>query len=453
MKKSTVLMFFLNAFVLVAVAQSPECKENFEDFKEKTISRSYDDALVQLTALRKNCASYNDTIYIYGEKVLKYHAEASRRPEIKQKFIDDLLVLYSEYEKKFPGSGSEVKRALLLKEYELAKDDEVYKILDNSFKSNRKSFMAHKAIQTYFMLYLDQYESGKKGITQNDFIDKYAQLTAHINEVKSKVSEKNDALLKKKESQPLNDDETQYIAEADIELDALDAVDDNMSILAAKHFSCEKLEAYYAQGYEDYKADAGRLGGMVKVMYNNKCFNSPVLGRGAEQLFKIKPNADNAHMAGNVALRKRNLDQALDYFNKAINLEANTGKKADMYIDIAGLVRNSDKATAKDYLLKATTLDEKNGKPYILLAQMYLSAGSECSLNEFETKALNWLAIQTVKKAAVAESKYQPTVNAMIEQFNENVPTKQEVKDAGIKRNAAITYGCWINETLTVPNL
>lgn len=453
MKKSTVLMFFLNAFVLAAAAQSPECKENFEDFKAKTISKSYDGALVQLTSLRENCASYNDTIYIYGERVLKYHAEASRTPELKQKFIDDLLVLYSEYEKKFPGSGSEVKRAMLLKDYELAKDDEVYKILNNSFKANRKSFMDHQAIQTYFMLYLNQYQSGKGGVTQDDFIDKYAQLTAHISDVKSKVSEKNNALLKKQENQPLNEDETQYIAEAGIELDGLDAVDDNISLLAAKHLSCEKLDSYYTDGYEDYKANANRLGGMVKVMYNNKCFNSPVLSRGAEQLYKIQPNADNAYMAGSVALRKRNLDQALDYFNKAISLEANTEKKADMYIDIAGLVRNSDKATAKDYLLKATALDEKNGKPYILLAQMYLSAGSECNLTDFEGKVLNWLAIQTVKKAAVAEPKYQPTVDAMVEQFTENVPTKQDAKDAGIKRKAAITYGCWINETITVPNL
>ncbi len=454
MKKIVFFVLFLNAFVSGAVfAQTTECKENFEDFKSKTISKSYDDALARLTFLREKCPSYNDTIYIYGEKVLKYHAEASRKEEDRQKFIESLLSLYADYQKKFPGSDSDAKRAMLLKEYSLAKDDEVYKILDNSFKGGAKRLMDHEAIQTYFMLYLQQYESAKIKATQDEFIDKYAKLTAHIIEVKGIVAAKNKSLLKKKEEERLTEDETQYVANAEIELDGLDAVNDNISLLAAKHFSCEKLEAYYKKDYEAYKTDANRVGAMVNVMYNNKCFSSPVLWIGAEQLFKINPNADNAYTAGMVLLRKRDLNAALDYFNKAVNLEPNPKKKAGLYIDIAEFVRNSDKATAKDYLTKATALDDKNGRPYILLAQMYMAAGADCGLNEFETKALNWLAIQTVKKAAVAEPKYQPTVTAMVEQFNENVPTKDDAKAAGIKKNATVTYGCWINETITVPNI
>lgn len=84
---------------------------------------------------------------------------------------------------------------------------------------------------------------------------------------------------------------------------------------------------------------------------------------------------------------------------------------------------------------------------------MYSSVSSECDVNAFDRKALLWLAIETVKKAEVAEPKYKATVESLIKSYEKRLPTKSEAKAAGKKKGDQIVYGCWINETVTVPNI
>ena len=90
----------------------------------------------------------------------------------------------------------------------------------------------------------------------------------------------------------------------------------------------------------------------------------------------------------------------------------------------------------------------------MFLAEMYSSViNGECGMADFDRKALLWLAIETVKKAETAEPKYKPTAEAMIKNYQKSLPDKKEVKAAGKRKGDRITYGCWINETVTVPNI
>lgn len=453
MIKKLALLVFFTAGAVTLQAQSAKCEQNFEAFKEQASGGVYDDALVQLTALRKECPKFNDTIYIYGEDVLRYKAEASRTPEEKRGYIDSLQDLYSEYEKNFPGSGSEIKRALLLKDYMLAPEDEVYKLLDTSFKTNRKAFTDHKALQTYFMLYLSDFEKGDKGTNQTQFIEKYSQVAAQVGVAQNELQDKKNILQEKKDNGMLTKSEDQALNNIMLELDALDAVSDNISILASKNFTCGGLETFYADNFEKYKNDAAQLEAMVNVFYKNRCYNSIAMYKGAQAVHTMRPTAATAYRLGDISLKRHDVKQSIAYFNEAAELEKSPERKADLYLDIAAIVRNSDKAAAKEYLLKAAQMNPNLGKPYIVLAQMYASVANECNITNFERKALNWLAIETVKKAETAEAKYKPTVAAMIENYNKAVPNAGEVKAAGKRKKDTIAYGCWINETVTIPNL
>jgi hypothetical protein len=41
----------------------------------------------------------------------------------------------------------------------------------------------------------------------------------------------------------------------------------------------------------------------------------------------------------------------------------------------------------------------------------------------------------------------------MVEQYNKRLPSKADMSAAGKKKGDKITYGCWINETVTIPNI
>jgi hypothetical protein len=453
MKTKQALLLFAGLITLTASAQDFKCSDNFKALEDKVIAKAYDEAGVLLPALRKSCPKYSEKLYTYGEKILKFKAERARKPEDEKLLNEDLATLYTEQEKNFPGTGGAAKKAVLLHEQKLADDDEVYKLLDAAF-ANKQGFTDYNAIELYFNLYLKQFEAGNKNITEEQFIQKYSDIAGQAVFAKNQVAEKSNALLKKQKTETLEPEDALFVKDAAATQSSLDAVSENMALQASKHFNCDKLEAFYSGSYEKNKSNASWLQAMVTALYENKCYKSETLYTGAQALHKLKPAFDSAFMLGNLSLRKNARKEAITYFNEAADMQLDTVKKAETYTTIASTYRNADKAEAKKYALKAIEANGKSGKPYLFLSELYLSASKECSLSAFDKKALTWLAIDTAKKAQVAEPRYKTTVAALIEKtYSKSIPTAADVKAAGKKKGDKITYGCWINETITIPAL
>ncbi|AXG73362.1 hypothetical protein DVK85_03590 [Flavobacterium arcticum] len=442
-----------NIFVFTAVAQTDKCEKQFKVYEEKVKARDYVDAESLLGVLKKDCSKYDAKIYAYAEEIYKNKIEFSRTPEDKQIAIDLLLELYADYEKSFPGNGSVVRKALLLKEQNMADDAEVYKILNSFFITHKKKFTDYDALQTYFMLYLKQFEAENKTISQKEFVEKYAIIAAQVAYAQNKFATEKATLLEKQETQILTDEEKALITDANRAIDALDAVGDNISLMASKYFSCEVLAEYYGKSYNDHKEDLEWLGAVVDVMYNNKCYNNDVLYKVALAAHEMRPTALSTYRLGKIELRRNNIKDAVYYFDKAAAMYTDKKEKADLFYEIASIYRNIDKATAKSYAIKAAETNPEFGKPYLMLAEMYSSVTGECELNDFQRKALLFLCIETVKKAEIAEPKYKPTVTALMERYNKSLPSKSEAKAAGYRKGDEVVYGCWINETVKLPKL
>ncbi|MFL9843087.1 tetratricopeptide repeat protein [Flavobacterium rhizosphaerae] len=453
--KHTLLWFLAMVFPVLSSAQAFKCEEAFNSFQEKTVSANYKEAAVFLQDLRKSCPKYDVKLYILGQEVLHYTIEASRTPEEKQKNIDNLISLYTEQERNFPYTGGSVNKALLLYENKLADGDEVYKMLDAAATLHPESFTDYKAIETYFNLYLKQYEGGEKGINQLDFIEKYSMMAGQLAGAKKTLQVKERELKEKEEAgvEPLEYAEKKFLANAPLALNAFDAVKDNMHIQASEYFTCDNLEAYYGQGYDKKKDDAAWLQGLVASMYDNKCYQSAVLEKAAVRLQELQPDVNTLFILGNLSLRNNKQAYGIAYFDKAASLEDNPKEKAELYGRIAGIYRNIDRAQAKQYIQKAIDLDRASGKNYLFLAELYSTPSKDCPLDDFEKKALLWLAVDAARKAEVAEPRYKPTVASLMNTYNKKLPTRADLKASKYKSGDTVTFGCWINETVTIPKL
>jgi len=453
MRTAKILLFIALAFGSTAFAQvANKCESGFNAFEQSVLAGKYDEAAVQMAELRKKCPKHSDKLYTYGETVLLYRIEMAMAPADKQGQVADLAALYTEYAQNYPKSDAVIKKALLQQEYKLADDKELYKALDGAFTSNSMAFIDYNALEAYFELLLKQYD-GAKTISQEQFIEKYGAIGAQVAHAKSTIAADKDALLKKQETEKLTAEESNRVSTADNKVEALGVVAENMALQASRIFDCSKLEAYYDKHYEVNKGNASWLEGLTTAMYGSKCFNSPVLYKGAQALNTAKPTAQTAYMLASIELKRRNPKQAVVYFDQSAALEKTPARKAALYHDIASIFRNSDKGKAKEYALKAAAQNPKFGKPYLMLAEMYTTAGKECGLSEFERKALTLLAIETVKKAEVAEPRYKTTVASLVKNFEKNLPTDKEAKAAGKRKGDVISYGCWINEKVTLPKL
>lgn len=456
MKIQKVLTVFLSVLALHATAQqTPKCEGDFKKFESNSKAGDVKDEAGLLESLLKSCPKINEKLYVYGEAILVNRLKSANSAEDKKKRADDLVKLYTQYDKNFPGNtaGNAVKKALLLKEYKMASDEELFNQLDAAFTANSSSFDSYEAFEAYYNLYLARFEAGKN-ITQDQFIEKYGAIAGQVVAAKTAIATKKAQLLEKEQKESLTTEETRFVKVADKLVKNLDGVAGNINKQSAKYVNCEKLEGLYAKGYEAHSKDAPWLRMVTGVLMDNNCYNSALLQQTAMGAYELSPNTESAHILGSLAIRKRDFKQAGVYYDKAVLMENDAVKKSALLYEAAALLRNEDKAEAKKYALQAAAANPKSGKPYLFLSELYSSvSGSECDFTDFEKKALYWLAIDAANKAVAAEAKYRPTAEALIKRYDAAKPSKKDAKAAGKKKGDKITFGCWINETLTVPNL
>ncbi|MCR5863344.1 hypothetical protein LRS05_14990 [Flavobacterium sp. J372] len=456
MKCNWIIIMLFSVWVVTAQQKktAAQCQESFKAFETKVSGGNYDEAATMYAPLQKECPKVDEKLYELAEEVYSHRAQLAPRGEKQRAELDKLVLVYSQYSKNYPASAlkADISRAMLQKRYNLAADDEIFKTLDAAFAKNSAAFTNHEALEAYFLLYLKKFEENK-GITQDQLIAKYADVTAQAGKAKEEIIRQRDILLAKEAAGTITTTEKAHIAALNEKIDSFTAVEENADILARRHFSCDKLEAFYASGFEVHKTSAKWLESAVNTLYKTRCGNSAVLQKGVAEWHSIAPGPRSAMYMGLMAQRKNNIADAVKYFDEAARLETTAEKKAEMYYMAATLIRQSDKKMAKDYALKAAQLNTKSGRPYVFLAEMYSSAGKECEMTDFERKALVWLAGETLKKAEQAEAKYKATADAMMINLNKKAPVKADLKAAGRKAGQKISYGCWINETITIPNL
>lgn len=447
-------VFLISMLGFSAMAQTaPKCEDSFKVFEGKYLTKEYNDAYGLLADLRKRCPKVNENLYNYAEVILKYKIEVATLPEEKKPFVQELVSLYNEQSVNYPASSGAVKKIQLQYDNKLINAAEAYKGFNTAFEKNRKSFTDYNVLLTYYNLFFDEYKAGK-GITDEQYFDKYGEITSQVLSAQSEITKEKEALLKKAENQSMTDIERQFLAEADINIDGLENVNEVIFSQSRDYISCDKMNAYYAKNYDAHKTDYVWTEAMVNALYAKKCFKSEVLQKGAVAMDSMKHSKESVYKLGMIALNKGNVDAGIKYLEQSADLEKDFSKKAKIYYEIVNVAKNRDKAVAKKYIFKTVEVDPNKVEAYLVLSEMYanMSSKSECKLTDFERKVLNYLAIDAAKKAG-GVAKYKIASDEAVKRYSKNLPNKAEAKVLGKKKGDVISFGCWINESVTLPNL
>ena len=168
--------------------------------------------------------------------------------------------------------------------------------------------------------------------------------------------------------------------------------------------TCDNLQAIYAPKVEQNKTNLDYLKQVISVMQMLNCTEQEACFAASEAAHAIEPTAETAVGCGYMYYKKGDMDKCIDYFDQAINLEQDQLKKADYaYKTAAILFSKKQLSKAKQYALKAISLDGNNGKPYILIANMYASSpnwSDEAALN----KCTYFAVIDKLQKAKMRRS-------------------------------------------------
>ena len=418
------IIFILSIFFITnSNAQKFDCTSKTTEyqafFKANKIAESYD----VWNNVIKNCPKESEAIYTDGIQILQYKIDNAASAEEKEKLVRDVLKLHDQSNKNFPLSTPdfEVNKAMTLVSNKIDAKEEIFNLLDSGFAKASKNVTDVNAIYTYFSIYRERFNNGDKKITANSVLEKYTLVNSLLNELQaSKPGSKEYKTAQR-------------------------AIDNLIKDVA----TCENLEAFYTKNYSENQENTDWITSAL-LSLSGKCSNKPIFNTLAEKLYSLKVTAQSANFMALGNLKQRKFPEAIKFYYESAELQTNPIEKAKIYYTLAtGLLAN-DLPKSKEYLNKAVASDPKMGKAYLFLAQLYANSANDCGKTDFEKKAVYYLAIQTAKKAAIAEPRLKPTSDKVAKDFEAKSVTAAEISKAKMN-GKSLTIGCWINETITFP--
>ena len=216
--------------------------------------------------------------------------------------------------------------------------------------------------------------------------------------------------------------------------------------------SCEDLDRIYAPLIEENKGNIEYLNKVITVMAMLKCTNQDAYLAASEYAFEIDPNPTSkaAMGCGYRYFKRGDIDKAMEYFDRAIELEASVTNKSELCYKVADIYYNLSKyGKARSYAQKALSLNSKYGAPHILIAQCYAATP-----NWSEDNTLNnctyYLCLDRLERAKNVDPSVKREADKLIASYKKYTPSNEELFMKGYKTGEKVTIGGWINETTTI---
>ncbi len=436
-----------------AQAQNPECMTNLSIYAEHAKVKNYDAAYEPWKMVYENCPAINKANFSYGEKILKHKIENSSGAD-QDGYIKDLLALYDDSRKyfatKFPFADVEIDKALLMYDFKMKSDEELYSVLDKAFKEDRANFKNPKALYLYFSTLVDLHGAGKRDL--QEVFDVYDDVTEKIEEENAKLTDvinkllpkEDDGSLTSKEKRRLKADRTNSESYGKI----AGSIDSKLGALA----DCTNLIPLYEKSFEAKKGDINWVKRAVGRMFSKECTDDPLFRKLFEAQLALEPSASAYLYGGTLKQKSGDNRGAIADFNKAVELETDSKKKSDILYKIATTVRRSSKSQARNYALKAVDVNPSNGKAYLLIANLYATSANACGSTPFEKRAIYWKAADMARKAARVDPSLSARAKQSAASYSAKAPTKEMIFNSG-KAGQTISFNCWVGGSVKVPNL
>lgn len=453
MKKKLSIVLIALAGLFVQAQNNEACLENLS-FMGQLVKEKNAEAYDYLTILRKDCPAYHKSIYSYGEIAIKLRLENATTPQDKEKYARDLIKFYGEHDLNFPnnGAGNKMKKGLVLFDYKIGTDKEIYDLLDEAFKTDYANFKYAKAMYVYFEILVKEHKA-KNGVELQQVFDKYDDLSQKLVEEEDELTTEKDALLSKEEAgEVLADREAKRKEKIESNLEIFAGVKNDMDNIILELSTCEKLIPFYKNAFETNKGNEEWLKRAADRLEAKGCDTDPLFSKISEALYKLNPSAAAAEKLGVVEYQRKNISKAMDYFNQAADLYKDNSKKANVYFKMASIYSKTNKVQARNYARKTLAAKPSYGKAYLLIAQLYGSSINDCGTDQFEKRAMYWLAAQYCDKAGAADSSIKAVASKTAAQYRASAPTTSEIFSEG-KSGQRIAFNCWVGESVVVPSI
>ena len=230
-------------------------------------------------------------------------------------------------------------------------------------------------------------------------------------------------------------------------------VQNNINVKADERAKCDNLIPMYSRDYEVHKNDSVWLKRSVSRMYHKECTEDALYEKLVKQYDKVAPSADTKIFVATILFKKEKDEEGYKYLEEGYRLEIKPYKKSNLAIRIGVILKGKGQfAKARTFLEEALKLNPSNGKPHLIIADMYHDSAPNCGKDNFYQRAVYWLAAKEAKKASRVDPTLQKLVNQSVARYEAMAPTKSKIFEEEMS-GKTIEIGCWINRSIVVPKL
>jgi len=397
---------------------SVACIENLSLFREYFKQKSYADALNPWRWTFNNCPNSSGNIYKNGPKIIKQRMKVDKKN--KAAYIDTLMMIFDQRIKCFGKEGY----VLGLKGYELIgvdrdRSEEGLGYLKKSLdlEANNASV---QAVYGYMQATINLEKSGLR--TKVDVLEAYAIVSEIIDfNIMNKSKATNNFV---KYSEKVEDLFTPYA-------------------------NCKDLIAMFSVKFDPLTEDISFLKRVTKLLAEKDCSEHQLFFDASSRLYELEPSASSADKMAKMSIAKGKSAAAVEFANKAIEMEEDANQKAIYYLGLADAYRHKGSYTsARNAVNSALELRSGWGQAYMNLGNIYIAGAKTCG-DDFEKSTVYWVAVDAFRKA-LSDEETKNRASKSINTYSKYFPEKETCFFKGVEPGKSHTVECWINKTTIV---
>jgi len=414
---------------------SIECLKNYSLYSLSFKKKMYDYAMPAWRDMFNHCPDVTISIYSDGVALYKHYIDKEKDPARKLAYVDSMMMVYDQRiqyfgtHPKYPEGWILGRKAVDLVKYRRNNLDALTEAQAYFEKSYSLQTMDIEPLVALNWLQTTNALAKKEKISADEVLDVYIKVDEVIADQLLKETDESKKGLLAKVSQACGE------------------------ILTESGFSdCNLLVTNLDSRYEAIKEDQGAVNRLLELMNDLDCTDNELFAKASEQNYKLNPNASAAYFLAKFFIKKDNMDRAVEYYQKAIELDDNEELKAKYYYELALITfsyyKNGPKA--REYAYDALEYNHDWGKPHILIGNIYAMESKNYGSNEFEHKTVYWVALDRYKKAKSVDPDCLQEAEKQIALYSQYLPDKETGFFHGIQEGSKYKVGSWINEETTV---
>ncbi|MDR1938187.1 MAG: hypothetical protein LBQ73_06800 [Tannerellaceae bacterium] len=216
---------------------------------------------------------------------------------------------------------------------------------------------------------------------------------------------------------------------------------------------CETLQSLYSDKVEQNKDNLAVLKEAITLLRRMRCNEIEAYFAAAAYAHQLEPTAESAMGLAKKAVRDKDYNKAISFFEEAADMETDNIVKAEDFYLIAMLSFEQDSySKARQYCLKAIETNPNYGSPYLLIGKMYAAtAGSIYPDDPVLRKTVYYAAVDKFERARQVDSSVGEEAGKLISAYRSYFPSTEEIfMHPDLDKGKSITITGWIGERTTV---